>query len=387
MRELPVTTSFSLFTKIVSGRGTIHDIPKELKGIDADSVLIVTDPGLSKTEIPGRIAEVLIAAGVRVEIYGAVEPDPSIRTARAVADAALSAGAKALIGLGGGSSIDAAKAGALLATHTGQLRDFAGVDKVPAPILPVIAVPTTAGTGSEVTIFSVVSDPDHDEKFTVASRHLAPRIAVLDPECTVKLPPSVTAMTGMDALTHAIEAASSKIAQPVTDALAISAVRLIFTSLAKAVQDGTSLVDRENMLQAAFLAGAAFNSAYLGVCHALASPLGGHFHIPHGLANAIVLPHVMDFNVAAAMDKYAAVAVGAGLCPPGAHPRAAAQTLIDAVRTLQRDIGTPIRLRDAGAKEDILPLVARDGLKSIQLRFNPRPAAEAQMLAVLKAAY
>jgi alcohol dehydrogenase len=382
-----MSTRFSLPTEVLSGAGASSDLPKELKRFDARSVLIVTDPGLMATGLPDRIAGSLVAAGLSVSVYASVESDPSIATVRAVADAALSAGATALVGVGGGSSLDATKAGALLATHKGQLRDYAGVDKVPAPILPVIAVPTTAGTGSEVTVFAVISDPERDEKFTIASSHLAPRLAVLDPELTVKLPPAVTAMTGMDALTHAIEAASSRMAQPATDALAASAVRLIFTSLAGAVQNGESVVDRENMLQAAFLAGAAFNSAYLGLCHALASPLGGHFHIPHGLANAIVLPVVMDFNVAVCVDRYAALGIAAGLSRRDDHPRVAARKLIDAVRTLQSDIGTPTRLRDAGAKEDVLPMVARDALKSIQLRFNPRPATEAQMLAVLKAAY
>lgn len=382
-----MTTCFSLPTKVLSGPGSLNDIPKELQSFDARKVLIVTDPGLLTTGIPEQIVKSLSAAGLAVDIYSSVEQDPSIRTAQAIADAALSVGATAFIGVGGGSSLDAAKAGSLLTTHKGCLKDYAGADKVPAPILPVVAVPTTAGTGSEVTLFAVMTDTDHDEKFTLASPHLAPRIAVLDPECTVKLPPILTAMTGMDALTHAVEAACSSGGQPVTDALAMSSARLIFSSLAKAVQDGRSLIDRENMLQAAFLAGAAINSAYLGLCHALASPLGAHFHIPHGLANAIVLPFVMDFNIAVAVGKYAALSAGAGLSGRGDHPREAAEKLIDAVRTLQKDIGTPIRLRDVGAKEDVLPLVARDALKSIQLRFNPRPTTEAQMLAVLKAAY
>ncbi len=382
-----MSATFSLPTEVLSGAGCLNDLPKALKRFDARNVLVVTDPGLVATGIPERIAARLTAAGLSVSLYASVEPDPSIRTVEAVAEAVRSAGATALVGVGGGSSLDATKAGALLATHGGHLREYAGVDKVPAAVLPVVAVPTTAGTGSEVTVFAVISDPERDEKFTIASSHLAPRLAVLDPELTVKLPPAVTAMTGMDALTHAIEAASSRMAQPATDALATSAVRLIFTSLAGAVQNGESLIDRENMLQAAFLAGAAFNSAYLGLCHALASPLGGHFHIPHGLANAIVLPFVMDFNVAVAADRYAALGIGAGTSRRGEHPRVAAQRLIDAVRTLQHDIGTPIRLRDVGAKEDLLPSVAKDALKSIQLRFNPRPATEAHMLAVLQAAY
>jgi alcohol dehydrogenase class IV len=382
-----MSATFSLPTEVLSGAGCLNDLPKALKRFDARNVLVVTDPGLVATGIPDRIAACLTAAGLSVSLYASVEPDPSIRTVEAVAEAVRSAGATALVGVGGGSSLDATKAGALLATHGRHLREYAGVDKVPAAVLPVVAVPTTAGTGSEVTVFAVISDPERDEKFTIASSHLAPRLAVLDPELTVKLPPAVTAMTGMDALTHAIEAASSRMAQPATDALATSAVRLIFTSLAGAVQNGESLIDRDNMLQAAFLAGAAFNSAYLGLCHALASPLGGHFHIPHGLANAIVLPFVMDFNVAVAADRYAALGIGAGISRRGEHPRVAAQRLIDAVRTLQHDIGTPIRLRDVGAKQDLLPSVAGDALKSIQLRFNPRPATKAQMLAVLQAAY
>jgi alcohol dehydrogenase class IV len=304
-----------------------------------------------------------------------------------VADLALSVQAGAFIGIGGGSSIDAAKTGSLLATHKGYLKDYAGVGKVPGPTLPVIAVPTTAGTGSEVTIFAVMSDPDHDEKFTISSPHIAPRVAVLDANCTVKLPPAMTAATGMDALTHAVEAIGSIIAQPATDALAIAAARLIFSSLSRAVHNGNSLKDRESMMQAAFLAGAAFNSTFLGLSHALASPLGGHFHIPHGLANAIVLPFVMDYNIAVAVDQYAALGIGAGVSSPADHPRQAAQKLVDAVRMLQRDIGLPTRLSEAGAKETVLPLVAKDALKSVQLKFNPRAAGEQQILDVLKAAY
>jgi alcohol dehydrogenase class IV len=382
-----MTASFSLPTKVLSGAGALNDIPTELAGFKAKSVLIVTDPGLSATGLPDEVSTTLAAAGFTVHVYAAVEADPSIRTAQAVADMALSAGATAFVGIGGGSSIDAAKSASLLATHRGHLRDYGGVGKVPAPTLPVIAVPTTAGTGSEVTVFAVMSDPDRDEKFTISSPYIAPKVAVLDPNCTLKLPPAITAATGMDALTHAIEAAGSVIAQPATDALATSAARLIFLSLPKAVQNGKSIADRENMLQAAFLAGTAFNSTYLGLSHALASPLGGHFHIPHGLANAILLPFVMDFNVPVAMSKYAALSLGAGVSAPGDHPRCAAQKLIDAVRTLQKDIGLPTRLRDAGAKEDVLPLVARDALKSVQLRFNPRPAQERQTLEVLSAAY
>ena len=374
-------------TKVLAGVGAANEAAKEASLLGGKKALIVTDPGLSKAGLPRIVADHLKAAGIESAIFDAVESDPSIKTAIQAAEAAKSIAAEVLIAVGGGSAIDAAKSAGILVTSGGYLRDFGGVGKVAKPTLPLIAIPTTAGTGSEVTVFAVMTDTDKNEKFTISSPLIAPRVAILDPEFTVKLPPSITAFTGMDALTHAVEAYVSVNAQPATDALALHAMKLIMANLPLAVHRGDNLKARENMLQAALLAGVAFNCAFLGLAHALASPLGAHFHLPHGLANAVMLPYVMEFNRPAAVERYAAIAITLGLGRPGEHPNRLAEKTIAAVGQLVRDINIPAHLREVGAKQDLLPLVANDALKSIQLKFNPRFASEGEILGLLTTAF
>ena len=378
---------FQTPTKIISGIGSTAEIIKELNDLYAKKVLLITDPGLVHAGVAQQVVEMLKQAAVEVEIFDAVEPDPSIQVATKAAEMAKNVKANVLIALGGGSAIDTAKSAALLVTNGGYLKDYAGVNKVVKPILPLIAVPTTAGTGSEVTIFAVMSDPEKQEKFTISSALIAPAVAVLDPLLTLKLPPSVTAFTGMDALTHAIEAFTSSIAQPATDALALSAIKLILKHLPVAVGRGDNIMARDGMLQASLLAGIAFNNAFLGLAHAIASPLGGHFHVPHGLANAVMLPYVMEYNLPTAVRRYAEIGCALGLQAVGDTPRAVAEKTVAAITQLARDINIPEKLSNIGAKEELLPLVARDALKSIQLKFNVRNASEKEILALLQKAY
>ena len=378
---------FQTPTKIISGIGSTAEIIKELNDLHAKKVLLITDPGLVQAGVAQQVVEMLKQAAVEVEIFDAVEPDPSIQVATKAAEMAKNAKANVLIALGGGSAIDTAKSAALLVTNGGYLKDYAGVNKVVKPILPLIAVPTTAGTGSEVTIFAVMSDPEKQEKFTISSALIAPAVAVLDPLLTLKLPPSVTAFTGMDALTHAIEAFTSSIAQPATDALALSAIKLVLKHLPVAVGRGDNIKARDGMLQASLLAGIAFNNAFLGLAHAIASPLGGHFHVPHGLANAVMLPYVMEYNLPTAVRRYAEIGCALGLQAVGDTPRAVAEKTVAAITQLARDINIPEKLSNIGAKEELLPLVARDALKSIQLKFNVRNASEKEILALLQKAY
>ncbi len=378
---------FQTPTKIISGIGSTAEIIKELNDLYAKKVLLITDPGLVQAGVAQQVVEMLKQAAVEVEIFDAVEPDPSIQVATKAAEMAKNVKANVLIALGGGSAIDTAKSAALLVTNGGYLKDYAGVNKVVKPILPLIAVPTTAGTGSEVTIFAVMSDPEKQEKFTISSALIAPAVAVLDPLLTLKLPPSVTAFTGMDALTHAIEAFTSSIAQPATDALALSAIKLILKHLPVAVGRGDNIMARDGMLQASLLAGIAFNNAFLGLAHAIASPLGGHFHVPHGLANAVMLPYVMEYNLPTAVRRYAEIGRALGLQAVGDTPRAVAEKTVAAITQLARDINIPEKLSNIGAKEELLPLVARDALKSIQLKFNVRNASEKEILALLQKAY
>ena len=382
-----VAYQFQTPTKIISGIGSTAEIIKELNDLYAKKVLLITDPGLVQAGVAQQVDEMLKQAAVEVEIFDAVEPDPSIQVATKAAEMAKNVKANVLIALGGGSAIDTAKSAALLVTNGGYLKDYAGVNKVVKPILPLIAVPTTAGTGSEVTIFAVMSDPEKQEKFTISSALIAPAVAVLDPLLTLKLPPSVTAFTGMDALTHAIEAFTSSIAQPATDALALSAIKLILKHLPVAVGRGDNIMARDGMLQASLLAGIAFNNAFLGLAHAIASPLGGHFHVPHGLANAVMLPYVMEYNLPTAVRRYAEIGCALGLQAVGDTPRAVAEKTVAAITQLARDINIPEKLSNIGAKEELLPLVARDALKSIQLKFNVRNASEKEILALLQKAY
>ena len=382
-----VAYQFQTPTKIISGIGSTAEIIKELNDLYAKKVLLITDPGLVQAGVAQQVVEMLKQAAVEVEIFDAVEPDPSIQVATKAAEMAKNVKANVLIALGGGSAIDTAKSAALLVTNGGYLKDYAGVNKVVKPILPLIAVPTTAGTGSEVTIFAVMSDPDKQEKFTISSALIAPAVAVLDPLLTLKLPPSVTAFTGMDALTHAIEAFTSSIAQPATDALALSAIKLVLKHLPVAVGRGDNIKARDGMLQASLLAGIAFNNAFLGLAHAIASPLGGHFHVPHGLANAVMLPYVMEYNLPTAVRRYAEIGRALGLQAVGDTPRAVAEKTVAAITQLARDINIPEKLSNIGAKEELLPLVARDALKSIQLKFNVRNASEKEILALLQKAY
>ena len=382
-----VAYQFQTPTKIISGIGSTAEIIKELNDLHAKMVLLITDPGLVQAGVAQQVVEMLKQAAVEVEIFDAVEPDPSIQVATKAAEMAKNVKANVLIALGGGSAIDTAKSAALLVTNGGYLKDYAGVNKVVKPILPLIAVPTTAGTGSEVTIFAVMSDPEKQEKFTISSALIAPAVAVLDPLLTLKLPPSVTAFTGMDALTHAIEAFTSSIAQPATDALALSAIKLILKHLPVAVGRGDNIMARDGMLQASLLAGIAFNNAFLGLAHAIASPLGGHFHVPHGLANAVMLPYVMEYNLPTAVRRYAEIGCALGLQAVGDTPRAVAEKTVAAITQLARDINIPEKLSNIGAKEELLPLVARDALKSIQLKFNVRNASEKEILALLQKAY
>lgn len=382
-----VAYQFQTPTKIISGIGSTAEIIKELNDLHAKKVLLITDPGLVQAGVAQQVVEMLKQAAVEVEIFDAVEPDPSIQVATKAAEMAKNVKANVLIALGGGSAIDTAKSAALLVTNGGYLKDYAGVNKVVKPILPLIAVPTTAGTGSEVTIFAVMSDPEKQEKFTISSALIAPAVAVLDPLLTLKLPPSVTAFTGMDALTHAIEAFTSSIAQPATDALALSAIKLVLKHLPVAVGRGDNIKARDGMLQASLLAGIAFNNAFLGLAHAIASPLGGHFHVPHGLANAVMLPYVMEYNLPTAVRRYAEIGRALGLQAVGDTPRAVAEKTVAAITQLARDINIPEKLSNIGAKEELLPLVARDALKSIQLKFNVRNASEKEILVLLQKAY
>lgn len=343
-------------------------------------VLLVTDPGLRKLGLADPAIAALRADGKTVTVFDQVEADPSIETLRAAVRAGQ--GATAVVGFGGGSSLDVAKLAALLLGSGEDLDAAWGVGNAKGPRLPLVLVPTTAGTGSEVTPVAIITVGM--EKRGVSSALLLPDTAVLDAELTVGLPAPITAATGIDAMVHAIEAYAS--ASPrnnlMSRLLAREALRLLGAHIETAVHDGANLAAREGMLLGSMLAGQAFANSPVAAVHALAYPIGGMFHIPHGLSNALVLPQVLEFNAPVAAQTYAEIAADAF---PGIS---GCDAFIAAIRALTQRLNMPTRLRDVGIPEDALPAMAADAMKQQRLLVNnPRPVAESDALAIYRAAW
>jgi alcohol dehydrogenase len=304
-------------------------------------------------------------------IYNRIEPEPDIEGVMAGRDFAKEHGCDCVVGLGGGSALDTAKGIGLMLAHPGHIRDYVGMNKVPAKGAPVIAMPTTAGTGSEITIWSVLSDKKAKVKLSVGSPYNCPSLALCDPGLTVSLPPHITAATGMDALTHALESFVNKATQPISEALSRQAMRMIAGSLRTAVFQGDNLAARYDMLLASLIAAMAFNPTRLGLAHALGLPLGAHFKIPHGVVNAILLPEVMSFNVKGNVRKFAEIAQIFEIPIEGCSPREAADKSVAAVRQLQQDVGIRQKLSDYGVTEADLDGIAEEAMTSGNVPVNP----------------
>jgi alcohol dehydrogenase class IV len=348
-------------------------------------VLVVTDPGLEGAGLLTAPLASLAEAGCEPVLYSDVEADPPQANIERAVELARSERIDGVIGFGGGSSMDTAKLVALLAGSGQAMDEVYGVDVARGPRLPLIQVPTTAGTGSEVTPIAIVTTPS-DEKKGVVSRLLYPDLALLDPELTVGLPPQVTAMTGVDAMVHAIEAYTTKHKKnPVSDALALKALALLSGSIRRAVSDGADLDARRAMLQGAMLAGMAFANAPVGAVHALAYPLGGRFHVPHGLSNALVLMPVLEFNMPAAEPLYAELYEA--VAPAGARPSAnrAARAFFETLEALVADMPMAQRLREVGVGEEHLDMLADDAMNVQRLLVNnPREVTRADALAIYR---
>ncbi|NLY49677.1 MAG: iron-containing alcohol dehydrogenase, partial [Firmicutes bacterium] len=301
-----------------------------------------------------------------------VEPNPSIETVESCYGLYQEPTPDLIIGLGGGSSMDVAKAVAVLATNGGHISDYEGYEKVRVDKRPLVAIPTTAGTGSEVTASTVITDRKRQVKMAIISNKVKPEYALVDPELTLTIPPALTASTGMDALTHAIESYVSKEAIPETQALALHAIRLIGRSIRKAVLYGDDARARDDMMMGSLLAGMAFAISKLGNVHAMAHPLGGIFDVPHGFANAIVLPYVMNFNALAAPELFTDIAQALGGNIHGLSTREAALLAVDLVKELNHDIGIPADLKGFGVNEDALDKLCEDAMISGNIKVNPR---------------
>lgn len=361
------------------GDGAVEALGETAREVGLTHALMVTDPGIVRLGMAEAARARLAAAGVRVTLFDGVQPDPTLANVAEGLARLRAAGADGLVAVGGGSPIDCAKAIAVCHTNADPLPHYMGVEKIPRPGVPVIAVPTTAGTGSEVTRVAVLTDEERDVKMMLASRHLLCAAAIVDPLLTLSMPPALTAAVGVDALTHAIEAYVSRRAQPITDLLALSAVSLIGGNLRRAWADGVDREARAAVMQGAMQAGMAFSNASVALVHGMARPLGACFHLTHGISIAVLLPVVTEFSLSAAPQRYARLAAQMG------EP-----DLVTAVRRLNRDLGIP-SLRDLGVPRDryeaLLPKMAADALESGSPANNPRPATADEIVALYRRAY
>ncbi|NLI81302.1 MAG: iron-containing alcohol dehydrogenase [Deltaproteobacteria bacterium] len=363
-------TCFQTTGRIVMGPGSLSRLPDEIKRLGASRVFIVTDPGLVQAGVVDRLENVLRDAGIPFGRFDRVEPDPRYEIVNEALQRLKSEQWDLVIGIGGGSSIDIAKVVAVLALNDAPVTSYFGVDLIPKPGLKTILIPTTAGTGSEVTPIAILSDHHDKLKKGVVSPYLLPGCALLDPELTLGLPAHVTAATGMDALIHAIEAYTSKNATSFTDHLAVRAMELIHGNIRTACADGSNIDARGKMLEGSLLAGMAFANAGVTAVHAFAYPIGAEFHIPHGIANTIMLLPVMEFNLMGNLKKFGDIARIFGQNTEGVSERKAAQLSVEAVRELTEDLNVPRSLRDYGVREEHVPDLAEGVMKVTRLLVN-----------------
>lgn len=381
--------TFATSPTIRFGPGCLADLGISAAGLLGKTCLIVTDKGLLATGIVDAAVKSLRAHGVQCDVFDAVEADPSQATIVAAVDVARALKVDSVIGLGGGSSLDVAKLVAYLAGTGERIDDIYGVGRAMGRRLPLVLVPTTSGTGSEVTPIAIVTT-EGKEKMGVVAPALLPDMALLDPLLTLGLPALTTAATGIDAMVHAIEAyaSASPNNNPVSRALALEALRLLGGSLVRGVHHGDDIDARSRLLIGSMLAGQAFANSPVAAVHALAYPIGGHFKVPHGLSNALVLPHVLRFNAAKVPDVYADMA-------PAAFPFLAivphddrASSFCDALFELARECGLPLRLREVGIGREALPMMARDAVNQTRLLVNnPRSMTEIDALSIYEAAW
>ncbi|AGB76210.1 alcohol dehydrogenase, class IV [Enterobacteriaceae bacterium strain FGI 57] len=348
--------------------------------------LIVTDAILNKLGMAGDVQKGLAERDIFSVIYDGVQPNPTTANVNAGLAILKENNCDCVISLGGGSPHDCAKGIALVASNGGQISDYEGVDRSAKPQLPMIAINTTAGTASEMTRFCIITDEARHIKMAIVDKHVTPILSVNDSSLMTGMPKSLTAATGMDALTHAIEAYVSIAATPITDACALKAITMIAENLSVAVADGANAEAREAMAYAQFLAGMAFNNASLGYVHAMAHQLGGFYDLPHGVCNAVLLPHVQAFNskVAAARLRDCAQAMKVNVA--GLSDEQGAKACIDAICKLAREVNIPAGLRDLNVKEEDIPVLATNALKDACGFTNPIQATHDEIMAIYRAA-
>ncbi len=360
---------FLLPTKIRYGAGALQTLGEELKALSAKNIMIITDKGLSKTEMLQRLTELIQSEGIPFLVYDEIEANPKDYNVEACAAKAREESIDTLVAFGGGSPIDAAKAVAVLARQGGKVRSYQGKGKIQDDCLPLLTIPTTAGTGSEVTFSSVITDTTEKFKFTIKSTAIAAKTAIIDPELTLTVPPLITAATGIDALTHAIEGYTANCTEPIAEAVGLYAVEYIAKNIAEAVRYGQNLQARDHMMMGSLLAGLSFSHADVASVHCMAEALGSMYDAPHGLCNAILLPYVMEYSLPAAQHKYARIARAMGI--DEANDAAAAAKGIEHIRELSMEIGLP-GISSLNVNPDDFELLAEMSVKNGSNGSNPR---------------
>ena len=359
--------------KIISGPGSVKKLPQVIKEKGLSKMMIVTDKGLTGLNLLDGLYEGLKADGIDYVVYDKTQPNPSIDNIEEVRKLYLDNGCQGFIAFGGGSPMDCAKAAAARVVCPNKtVQKMRGQLKIRKKLPPFFAVPTTAGTGSETTLAAVVTDTKTHEKYALNDPVLRPKYAVLDPELTVGLPPHITSTTGMDALTHAIESYINVNASPMTKMYSLEAIRLISKSLIPAVLDGRNEQAREDMLLAALYAGIAICSAPTALVHSMSRPLGAWFHIPHGLANAMLLSTVMEYNRPSCPEKFRDIAIAMGENVEGLSVREASIAAVEAIAAIADETGLPKLLSSQGVTEDKIPTLAKDAFAAGSTANNPR---------------
>ncbi|TPE20278.1 L-threonine dehydrogenase [Clostridium perfringens] len=380
--------SYKFFMPAISlmGADCLKEAGEQVAELGFKKALIVTDKVLGQIGIVKKVTDVLDNKSIEYAIYDETKPNPTVKNVNDGLALLKEKECDFVISLGGGSAHDCAKGIALLATNGGEIKDYEGVDKSKKPQLPMVGINTTAGTGSEMTLFAIITDEERHIKMALVDKHLTPIIAVNDPMLMLAMPKSLTAATGMDALTHAIEAYVSTSATPITDACAEKAIELISNYLVNAVENGENVEARDMMAYAEYLAGMAFNNASLGYVHAMAHQLGGFYNLPHGVCNAILLPHVQEYNKATSASRLAKIAKIMGGNIEGLSDEQGADLCIDMIKSLSQTVGIPEGLGVLGVKENDFETLATNALNDACSLTNPRKGNLEEVIAIFKKA-
>lgn len=378
-----MTAQFFMPSNNIIGEGALDLAVEQIALLGFKKALIVTDKPLAELGFATQVATLLEAKGVESDIFDEVKPNPTVANVNDGLTKLKEAGADCVISLGGGSPHDCAKGIAIVASNGGKIEDYEGLDKSTKPQLPLIAINTTAGTASEMTRFTIITDETRQVKMAIVDKHVTPILSVNDPKLMEDMPASLTAATGMDALTHAVEAYVSTAANPLTDACAVKAIELIAKYLPTAVADGKNAEAREQMAYAQFLAGMAFNNASLGYVHAMAHQLGGLYDLPHGVCNALLLPHVEEFNLRAAKPRLEEI----GAILSANNTELQGLDVIEAIKKLAGIVGIPKSLRELGVKEEDFTVLAENAMKDVCGLTNPVQPTLEEVIGIFKAAY